>query len=80
MKLAFAALCNTWTPDLEGCYPVMVIHDELIIEAPEDKADQAADWVKKAMISGMSGLLNHVPVEVEVAVCRSYAGQLNILI
>jgi DNA polymerase I len=75
MKLALAELWKSWTPDLEGCYPVMVIHDELIVEAPEDKADQSAKWVKKAMIAGMSGLLNHVPVEVEVAVCRSYAGQ-----
>jgi hypothetical protein len=43
MKLALAALCNTWTPELEGCYPVMVIHDELIVEAPEDKSDMAAE-------------------------------------
>jgi DNA polymerase I len=75
MKLALAELCNTWAPDLEGCYPVMVIHDELIVEAPEDKADQAAEWVKRAMIAGMSGLLKHVPVEVEGVVCQSYAGQ-----
>jgi hypothetical protein len=35
----------------------------------EDRADLAAEWVRKAMISGMSKLLKHVPVEVEVAVC-----------
>jgi DNA polymerase-1 len=74
MKLALAELWQTWTPDLEGCYPVMVIHDELIIEAPEDKADKAAEWVRNAMISGMSASLKRVPVEVEVVLCRSYAG------
>jgi P4 family phage/plasmid primase-like protien len=75
MKLALAELCNTWTPDLVGCYPVLVIHDELIVEAPEDKADQAAEWVKRAMITGMGQLLNQVLVEVEVVVCHSYAGK-----
>ena len=80
MKLALAELWKTWTPGLDGCYPVMVIHDELIVEAPEDKADKAAEWVKRAMISGMSGLLERVPVDVEVVVCQSYAGQLNVLI
>jgi DNA polymerase-1 len=74
MKLALAELWKTWTPDLEGCYPVMVIHDELLVEAPEDRADKAAEWVRNAMTSGMSGLLNQVPVEAELVVCRSYAG------
>jgi len=32
------------------------------------------------MIAGMSGLLERVSVDVEVVVCQSYAGQLNILI
>jgi hypothetical protein len=41
----------------------------------EDKADQAAEWVKRAMITGTSGLLDRVPVDVEVVVCPSYAGQ-----
>jgi DNA polymerase I len=75
MKLALAELGKSWTPELEGCYPVMVIHDELIVEAPEEKEEKAAQWVKKAMIEDMRGLLHHVPVEVEVSVCRSYEGQ-----
>jgi DNA polymerase-1 len=74
MKLAIAELWQTWTPELEGCYPVMVIHDELIVEAPEDKASIASEWVLNAMISGMGQLLKNAPVEVELVVCRSYAG------
>jgi DNA polymerase I len=75
MKLALGALWKTWSPELEGCYPVMVIHDELIVEAPEAKADWVAQWVKNAMIAGVRELLHHVPVEVEVSICRSYAGE-----
>jgi DNA polymerase I-like protein with 3'-5' exonuclease and polymerase domains len=52
----------------------MAVHDELIVEAPEEKADLAAEWVRKAMIKGMSALLKRVPVEVELVVCQSYAG------
>jgi DNA polymerase-1 len=69
LKLGLAEL---WRTRLEGCYPIAVIHDELIVEAPEAKAEVAAEWVKAAMLTGMKQVLKRVPVEVETKICASY--------
>jgi hypothetical protein len=34
----------------------------------------AADWLKQAMLDGMSGVLDPVPVEVEVQAARTWGG------
>jgi DNA polymerase-1 len=75
MKLALAELWRTWTPELEGCFPVSCIHDELIVECPSDKAAAAQEWAVSAMKTGMGKLLKHVPVVVDSVVCQSYAGE-----
>ncbi len=53
---------------LPGCGAgVIFCHDEIVVEAPEATAEQAAEWLRKAMIDGMAPLINPVPVEVEVS-------------
>jgi DNA polymerase-1 len=74
LKLALAKLWQSWNAELEGCFPVMAVHDELVIEAPKNQADRAAQWVKDAMIDGMSQVLSNVPVEVEITISRTYGG------
>jgi DNA polymerase I len=72
MKWALAELSRTWTPELEGCCPILAIHDELVVGIPEDKVEIAAQWVKNAMTVGMERVLKQVPVVVETTVCSSY--------
>lgn len=67
-----ARLWKTWTTDLEGCVPVLTAHDDIIIEAPEDKVDQASRWLEDAMVSGMKEILKEVPVEIEITIGRTY--------
>jgi DNA polymerase-1 len=31
MKWALGELWRTWTPKLEGCYPILAIHEEIVI-------------------------------------------------
>jgi DNA polymerase I len=76
MKLAMALLWETWTPELEGCFAVAVIHDELVIEAPMEKRAIAKVWVKEAMESGMRHLLQVVPIEVNPVACINLVDQL----
>jgi DNA polymerase-1 len=75
LKLTLAGLWDTWVPELEGCFPVMTIHDEVIVEAPDGKQDLAAAWLKQAMTQAMGQLVAKVPPgEMRVQICKSYAG------
>jgi DNA polymerase-1 len=57
-----------------GAVPVLVVHDEIIVECDADKADAAAAWLKAAMLDGMTPLVAPVPVEVEVSVAPTWGG------
>jgi DNA polymerase I-like protein with 3'-5' exonuclease and polymerase domains len=52
--------------------PVLAVHDEIVVECPEAHSDQAATWLKQAMVDGMGPLIAPVPVEVEVKVGRTW--------
>jgi DNA polymerase I len=54
--------------------PVLVVHDEIIVDGPEGNAGRAATWLKAAMLDGMFPLVASVPVEVEVKVGRTWGG------
>ena len=41
-----------------GAVPVLVVHDEVVVEAPAEAADAAADWLRRAMVDGMAPLVD----------------------
>ncbi len=47
--------------------PVLLVHDEIVVECDEACQDEAAVWVRDAMRGGMAPLVDPVPVEVEVS-------------
>jgi DNA polymerase-1 len=57
-----------------GAFPVLVVHDEIVVECDEGQADAVSAWLKQAMLDGMAPLIAPVPVEVEVKVGRTWAG------
>jgi DNA polymerase-1 len=57
-----------------GAFPVLVVHDEIVVECDQDQAESVASWLRQAMLDGMQSLLKRVPVEVEVKVGRTWAG------
>ena len=61
--------------DVPRAFPVLVIHDEIVIECDETQAEAVAKWLKAAMIDGMAPLIDPVPVEVEVSVARTWGGE-----
>jgi DNA polymerase-1 len=73
---AKTALALLWERRAEcpGARPVAFVHDEIVVEADADQADAAAAWVKKAMVDGLARLLDPVPVQVEVMVAATWAG------
>ena len=60
--------------------PILAVHDEIVVEVDDDKAEGAQTWLKAAMVEGMERALNHpdaegprVPVEVETSTGKSWA-------
>jgi DNA polymerase-1 len=72
-KLAMALLWER-REQCPGAFPVLFVHDELVIEVDENRADAAAEWLKQAMVEGMKDILAPVPCEVEVSIGRTWGG------
>jgi DNA polymerase-1 len=73
LKLALALLWER-RAECPGAFPVMAVHDEIVVECDAAQADAVKDWLKKAMLDAMAPLIEPVPVEVEVKVGRTWGG------
>jgi DNA polymerase I-like protein with 3'-5' exonuclease and polymerase domains len=60
--------------DCPTAVPVLVVHDEVVVECPEGDAGPTAEWLRRAMLDGMAPLVAPVPVEVEVKAGRTWGG------
>jgi DNA polymerase I len=81
LKLALTLLWER-REECPGTIPILAVHDEIVVECDEDKAEEAQAWLKAAMVKGMERALNDpgaegpgVPVEVEIKIGKSWAGQ-----
>jgi DNA polymerase-1 len=73
IKLALALLWER-RGQCPGAFPVLVVHDEIVIECGQEQAIAAAAWLKAAMVDAMAPLLDPVPVQVEVKLGRTWGG------
>ena len=73
LKLALALLWER-REQIPGAFPVLAVHDEIVVEADADQADAAAAWVQTAMVDAMAPLIEPIPVEVEVKTGRTWGG------
>jgi DNA polymerase I-like protein with 3'-5' exonuclease and polymerase domains len=60
-----------------GAVPVLVCHDEIVVECDAELTTDAKAWLGRAIIEGMEAVLNptdevDVPVEVEARIARSW--------
>jgi DNA polymerase-1 len=58
----------------QGAFPVLAVHDEIVVEADAGQADAAAAWLRLAMLDGMAPLIDPVPVEVAVKAAQTWGG------
>jgi DNA polymerase-1 len=57
-----------------GAFPVLFVHDEIVIEADAGQAAQAAAWLEQAMKDGMRPVLGpRIPCEVETQILQTWA-------
>lgn len=66
-----AAYCDPQSV-LYGSRPVNMVHDEIIIEAPEDSGAEAAEELSRLMILGMSHYVPDVKIETSLAMARRW--------
>ena len=76
LKLALGFLWER-RGECPGAVPILVCHDEVVVECDAEQAADVKTWMEKAMIEGMDTVLNgadqgHVPVEVEGRIARSW--------
>jgi DNA polymerase-1 len=70
------ALALLWERRQEcpGAFPVLAVHDEIVVECDAAQADAVKARLRQAMLDGMAPLIDPVPVEVEVKAGRTWAG------
>jgi DNA polymerase-1 len=76
LKLALALMWERRSECPEAV-PVLVCHDEVVVECNAEQAANVRSWLERAMVEGMDVVLNStdevdVPVEVEVRIARSW--------
>lgn len=59
---------------LGSARPVLVCHDEIVLECDANEAEHVAQVLQRLMVRGMERVLRTVPVAVEVMVCRDWSG------
>jgi DNA polymerase-1 len=73
LELALALLWER-RDQCPGAVPVLVVHDESVVQCEEGQAGPAAAWLRAAMVDAMAPLIDPVPVEVEVKVAQTWGG------
>ena len=70
--------CSDGAPGTEGsalygCRPVVFVHDEIIVEAPEEYAHEAAVETDRVMCEAMQEVTPHVPARASPALMRNWS-------
>jgi DNA polymerase-1 len=73
IKLALARLWETRS-ECPGAFPILAVHDEIVLEVPEGATESAAEWLRRAMIDSLAAALHPAPVEAEAKIARTWAG------
>jgi DNA polymerase I len=76
LKVALALLWER-RGECPGAVPVLVCHDEIVVECDAEQTAVAKVWLEKAMIEGMDAVMSsagevRVPVEVDARIVRGW--------
>jgi P4 family phage/plasmid primase-like protien len=59
--------------DLYGCLPLVFLHDEIILDVPEEQLAESAEALEQTMIEGMQVFVPDIPIEVEAVAMRRWS-------
>jgi DNA polymerase-1 len=70
------ALARLWADRdaVPSAAPVLVVHDEIVMEVDEGEADRAVVWLKDHMIAAGAAVLTEVPVPVDATIVPDWSG------
>lgn len=76
LKLTLALLWER-RGECQGAVPILVCHDEVVVECDAQQAGEAKAWLEKVMVEGMDAVVNDtdeidVLVEIEARIARSW--------
>lgn len=74
LKIALATLWRTRNT-CPASRLVLVVHDEIVLEVPEQDAQIAESWLRTAMVSALEEALAPIPVTVETQISRTWGGR-----
>lgn len=57
-----------------SAFPILAVHDEIVVECARDEVDAAKTWLEDCMVRGMERFLRAVPVVVESTECKDWSG------
>ena len=61
-----------------GAFPLLVCHDERVVECDADKAEEGKAWLVRAMKDGMDAVVDamepHIRIDVEASVSKTWGG------
>jgi len=55
---------------------VGVVHDEILLETPDEKADETAELLKSTMEEAGNSILRYVPCQADVGISQNWAKSL----
>jgi DNA polymerase-1 len=73
IKMALALLWER-RAECPSARPILVVHDEVVLEVPADHAEAAAAWLRRAMLDGMAPLIDPVPLDVVPEIIPTWGG------
>jgi len=74
MKLAISKMHQQWPKDLR--YGIVAqIHDEVVIDTPENSAEEIARFVEDCMTSAGEELCPDIPFPVDAVICDTWGGK-----
>jgi hypothetical protein len=56
--------------------PVLVCHDEVVVECDADRAEEGKEWLVQTMKDGMDAVVNvmepHIPIDVKASISKTW--------
>jgi DNA polymerase I-like protein with 3'-5' exonuclease and polymerase domains len=74
LKLALGLLWER-RDQVPGAFPVLAVHDEIVVECDAAQGETVATWLKAAMVEAMAPLIDPIPVQVEVRIGTTWGGE-----
>lgn len=72
IKVSLIEMDKLFRGDYPNRYPILTVHDEIVVVTPKEKADETAQLVRRCMVSASERVLKTVPTVVSLTVSQHW--------